>query len=125
MTIYQKQTITELTKVASEALNMNEQAYKIKYYEKTDKFTDKIAIYFLWRAINNPDKEYAKRSTYFLDPDQLRRFIQDSIQSYLFFLEKRLSGTFPINLSEHRVARQREVDRHRAVVSDPWRQYVC
>jgi len=99
---YQKQTLTPLQKVASEALSQNEQAYEMVYYEKTPKFTDKIAIYFKWKAINNPDKEYAKRSTFFLDPEQLKRFIQNSIHSYLFFIEKRFSETLPISLAEHR-----------------------
>lgn len=101
---YPKQTLTELIKVASEALSKNEQAYQMVYYEKTERYTDKIAVYFKWRPINNPDKEYAKRSTFFLNPEQLLKFIQNSVGAYLFFLEKRLSQTLPINLAEHKVS---------------------
>jgi len=99
---YQKQTLIGLTRIPSEALSQNEQSYEIKYYEKTPKFTDKIFIYIYYNPIKDTDKEYAIRSISFLDPEQLKKFIQDTIHSYLFFIEKRLSETLPIPLSEYR-----------------------
>lgn len=100
---YQKETITPLQKVTSEALNHNEQAYKIVYYEKTDKFMDKIAVYFLWKPRNNPEKDYAKRSTYFLAPEQFLIFINNQIKDYFFFREKRLQLPKKMDISDFRI----------------------
>jgi len=98
---YQKQTITKFQKVASEALNNNEQAYKIVYYDATDKFMDKIAVYFLWKP-HKEDKEYAKRSIYFLAPEQLKMFIHELVNAYFSLREKRF-GNSKVPLSQIRL----------------------
>lgn len=89
---YPKQVITELQNVASD-LEENKQGYKIVYYEKTDKFVDKVAVYFLWKPNNDPAKDYAKRSIYFLAPEQSLMFIKNLVSSYFYFKEKRFGKT--------------------------------
>jgi len=93
-TEYQKQTLTELTKVASEALSDTEQYYTILYYEKTEKFMDKIAPYFIWFSKKNPTEKPERKSLFFLAPPQLKKFIQDCIDSFFVFKEKRFDTSF-------------------------------
>lgn len=111
---YKKQTIIELQRVASEALNHNEQAYKIVYYYKTDKFIDKITVYFIGvpiqpkKIICSCEKEHIIkseeiRSIYFLAPEQFLFFIQNSIHSYFCFKEKRLPSNMLKPISELRL----------------------
>jgi len=102
---YKKETIVELQKVASEALSKSEQGYMVRYYYKTDKFMDKMAVYFSGvpertRKVICPHckkeqeiEDEKIKSIYFLAPPQLKMFINHLISSYFAFKEKRFGAT--------------------------------
>ena len=86
---YLKQTLVEPKKVTSESLGKNEQHYRIIYLGKTKKFMDKIRIYFYDRPI----EVCSPRSLTFLNPEQLREFIEECCYAYLFLKEQRIKPT--------------------------------
>lgn len=95
---YKKQTLTELQKVGSESLDKNEQHYKITYLEKTKKFMDKVRVYFFDRQ---PDK-CTPRSITFLNPEELKNFIQECSNALLFLKEQRVKPELVMPLSVYR-----------------------
>jgi hypothetical protein len=84
MTEYQKDLLSE--GVVEGNINNYKQRYKIYYYPQTNTLKDKIAVYFL---LENENKEYAKRSIYFSNPDQLMKFITELSNAYILFNELR------------------------------------
>lgn len=99
---YPKQTLTELQKVFSDTIKDEkdlQQSYKIIYLEKVKQYKDKIRIYFFDR----PNGQCTARSISFFKPEQLKMFIQECVNAYMFIKEQRVNDEIQILMPEYRV----------------------
>ena len=92
MQTFEKELIVNQKTVAGNIRNFK-QSYEIFYYPKTEEYVDKIAFYIY---LLSEDKQYAKRSIYFSNFEQLGELIKDLTKAYFYFRDKRLKPIIPI-----------------------------
>ncbi len=90
---FEKELIVEQKTVAGNIRNFK-QSYEVYYYNKTKEYTDKIAFYIY---LLSEEKQYAKRSIYFDNFEQLGELIKDLTKAYFYFRDKRLKPVIPLS----------------------------
>lgn len=91
--IYPKEILTPNTLVGGN-IEKFKQSYEILYYKSFKQYQGKVALYIY---LNNEEKQYAKRSIYFSNIEQLKIFIMELTKAYFYFKDQTVTPQIPLS----------------------------